>query len=254
MATSASAAPPAAGPGPGKRAERLFYSGYVLAIALVIVVGFVPSFYLRGVVEPRAPLGPLRPDIVVHGVISTAFLLVLPLQAWLIASGRRALHVKLGNWGFALGVLFLASLYAVSAFSHHNTPADLPVPPELLSAPSVLAVICAAVLLWLAWRHRFDAQAHKRLIIGLACIAAGPGIARLPGIPPPPAAFVVVGFVLIAMTLPLLAWDFATRGRPHWATLTDTAVCVILLLMTIAVGVFPALTVFVKVLPGFGWP
>jgi hypothetical protein len=190
----------------------------------------------------------------VHGVISTAFLVAMLLQAWLIAWGKRAWHVRIGTWGFLLGIAFLLSLYAVSAFSHHNTPPDLPVPPELLSAPSLLAVACAAVLLWLAWRHRFDAQAHKRLIIGLACIAAGPGIARLPGIPPPPAAFVVVGVIIIAATLPLLVWDMVTRGRPHWATLTGIAVCVLLLVATIAVDMFPALTAFVKLLPGFGWP
>lgn len=245
---------PATEPRPGMRAERWFYSAYIVAIALVIVTGFLPSFYLRGIVEPRAPLGVLRPDIVVHGAISTAFLAAMLLQVWLIAWGRRAWHVRVGKWGFMLGVLFLLSLYMVTAFSHHKAPPIPGVTPEMLSAPSLIAVACAALLLWLAWRHRFDAQAHKRLIVGLACIATGPGIARLPGIPPPPAAFVVVGFIIIAATLPLLVWDMATRRRPHWATLTGIGVCVFMLLATIAVGMLPVLASFAAVLPGIGWP
>jgi len=237
-----------------KTAERWFFSTYVIAIALVIVAGFSPTFYLRGVIEASRPLGPLRTDIIVHGLIATAFIAVMPLQTWLIAWGKRSWHIALGKWGFVLGVLFVASLYMVTAFSHHNTPPNLGVPPEVLSAPSVIAVGCAALLLWLAWRKRFDAQAHKRLIIGLACIAAGPGIARLPGIPPPPAAFVVVGLIIVVLTLPLLAWDFATRRKPHWATLAAVGACVILFVAPVGVGMFPPLASFVTILPGFGWP
>jgi len=254
MATTAPAAPPAAGPSSDKRAERRFFSTYVAAITLVIVVGFLPTFYLRGIVEPSRPLGPLRTDVIAHGLVSTLFLVFLPLQAWLISSGRRNLHMKVGKWGFLAGIAFLASLYAVSAFSHHDTPPDLGIPPELLSSPSVLAIICAGALLWLAWRHRFDAQAHKRLIISLACVIAGPGIARLPYIPPPPLAFIIVGGIIVALTLPLLAWDLVTLRRPHRATLTGIAATVIMLIATIAVGAMPVLSKFVMALPGFGWP
>jgi hypothetical protein len=237
-----------------QRGERLFFSSYTIAVALIIVAGFLPTFYLRGMIEPRAPLVPLRTDIIVHGLIATAFIMVMPLQAWLIAWGKRSWHIALGKWGFGLGVLFVASLYMVTAFSHHNTPPDLGVPAEQFSAPSVIAVGCVALLLWLAWRKRFDAQAHKRLIIGLACIAAGPGIARLPGIPPPPAAFVVVGFIMIVLALPLLAWDLVTRGKPHWATLAALGACVTLFVAPVAVGILPPLAGFVMVVPGFGWP
>lgn len=240
--------------GRGKSAERWFFSGYVIVIALVIVIGFLPTFYLRGVVEPRAPLGPLRTDIIVHGLISTAFLAVMPLQTWLIAWGKRSLHMKVGNWGFALGVLFLLSLYSVTAFSHHNAPPIPGVTPEMLSAPSLFAVIAAAVLLWLAWRKRFDAAAHKRLIVCLACLIAGPGVARLPGVPPPPAAFVIVDGLLVLATVPLLLWDFVTLRRAHWATLAGMGAIAAMFAATIASGPFPALTAFVKLLPGYGWP
>ena len=253
MATASPAAP-AAGPDGGKRAERRFFSIYTIVIALVIVIGFLPTFYLRGVIEAPRPLGPLRPDIIAHGVVATLFLAFLPLQAWLISSGRRNLHMKVGKWGFAAGVLFLLSLYTVTAFSHHNAPPIPGVTPEMLSAPSLFAVIAAAVLLWLAWRKRYDAAAHKRLIICLACLIAGPGVARLPYIPPPPAAFVVVDGLLVVATVPLLIWDLVTLRRPHWATLAGMGAIALMFAATVASGPFPALTAFVKLLPGYGWP
>jgi cytochrome bd-type quinol oxidase subunit 2 len=255
MATATPAVPPAARPGSDKSAERRFYSSYTIAIALLIVVGFAPSFYLRGMIEPRRPLAELRLDAIAHGLVASSFLIFLPLQSWLIASGRRALHVKLGKWGFVVGLAFLASLYVVAAFSHHNVPTDVPgLTPAMLSAPSLFAIICAAVLLWLAWRKRFDAQAHKRLIIALACLIAGPGIARLPYIPPPPAAFVIVDGIILLGTIPLLAWDLATRRRPHWATLTGMGAIAAMFAATMASGPFPGLTAFVNWLPGYGWP
>jgi hypothetical protein len=69
------------------RAERRFFSGYTLAILLAIVIGFAPSFFLRGLVEPFLPLKPLRPAVLVHAVLTTAWVLLFPLQAWLIAAG-----------------------------------------------------------------------------------------------------------------------------------------------------------------------
>lgn len=221
----------------------------------MIIIGFLPSFYLRGVIEPHRPLAPLRPDIIVHGLVATAFLAFLPLQTWLIASGRRGLHMKLGNWGFVVGVAFLLSLYVVTAFSHHAAPTNIPgVTPAMFSAPGLFAVISAAILLWLAWRRRFDAQSHKRLIIVLGCLIAGPGIARLPYIPPPPQAFVIVDSLIFAATTPLLIWDMATLRRPHMATLIGMGAVAFMLIATIVSGVFPVLTAFIAILPGIGWP
>jgi hypothetical protein len=43
--------------------DRLFYSGMALAFAAIVVIGFSPSFYLRG-----AELPPLSTVLVVHGM------------------------------------------------------------------------------------------------------------------------------------------------------------------------------------------
>ena len=73
-----------------------------LAALLVIAVGFAPTFYLR----PRS-LAPLPPLVVAHGLIFTAWLLVLRAQTSLIAAGRTALHRKLGFMGLGLAVVML---------------------------------------------------------------------------------------------------------------------------------------------------
>ena len=61
MVTSASAGPVAAGAEQDKRAERRFFTSYTIVIALIIVAGFAPSFFLRGLMPPYVPLKPLPP-------------------------------------------------------------------------------------------------------------------------------------------------------------------------------------------------
>jgi hypothetical protein len=69
MNAAADSIPSSAQPSGAARAERRFYGAYTLAILLAILVGFAPS-------------------------------LLLPLQAWMIAAGRRGLHMQLGKAGF----------------------------------------------------------------------------------------------------------------------------------------------------------
>src|SRR5690606_10212088 len=104
---------------PAKRTERRFFSFYTLALAAIVFAGFAPSFYVRGIVEPYHPLAPLRPEVVLHGFLAGAFMLMFPLQSWLIATNRRALHMKIGNWGFVLGLLMLPVGYVVAAGTYH---------------------------------------------------------------------------------------------------------------------------------------
>jgi hypothetical protein len=163
--------------------------------------------------------------------------------------------MKLGKWGFAAGAIMLCSLYVVTAFSHHAFPTNVPgLTAAMASAPSLYAVFVFAALLWIAWRHRFEAQAHKRLIVALACLITGPGIARTPFVPPPPNSFLIVDSILGVEMLPLFVWDAVTLRRNNWATWAGFAAIAAMILATLLTGMFPALTGFVSLLPGYGWP
>jgi len=237
-----------------KRAESSFFTGYMVVIAVVAFLGFAPSFFLRGVVPTAAPLEHLRPDMILHGVLATAFVLFLPSQAWLIASSRQKLHMKLGNWGFVLGTAFVVTGYFASTVTYHNPFESLTISPAALASLTIFSLAAFSLLLWGAWQRRFDAPAHKRLMVTAACLLMGPALVRIPIWPPPPAGLAIAEAVMLALFLPLWAWDLKTRGRPHWATVTGTAAFVIQATVRLLVMNTAGWAALVAALPGYGWP
>ena len=236
----------------GWDAERRFYSGYALAILLAIVIGFAPSFFLRGLVEPFAPLKPLRPAVLVHGLVTTAWVLLFPLQAWLIAGGRRALHMQLGKLGFALGAAIAVTAYVV-AMGLYREPAAPPFTPAVTVVLPLTDVAVLCVLLPLAWAWRMDAQAHKRLMVVIGCLLCGAAIFRLPFWNRTDLAGIfVIHLALFATLAPLWLWDWRTRGKLHRATAIGTAVLAVDMFGRLLFAQTAAWAAFVRILPGFG--
>jgi hypothetical protein len=224
MATTAPAAPlrrGAARPRVSKRAEHLFFSAYMVALIAVIFAGFAPSFYLRGVAPAPAPLAPLRPDMVVHGILASLFMLAFPVQAILAARRRMKAHILLGNWAFALGAMLVPLGYVTGAGAYHAVR-PVPIPREMLEGFLVLPLFGMAFLaiaLAVAWRSRFDGQTHKRLMVALACLMADPAIFRLPIWTMGPEGLLFIQALMLATLVPLWLWDVCTIGRIHRGTM-----------------------------------
>jgi hypothetical protein len=252
MATTVPAAPHLSEPDKGKRAERRFFFGYTLALAIVMLSGFLPSFYLRGVIPVGAPLRPLTPELIVHGLIGTVFVLLFPLQAWLISAGQRTLHMRVGKWGFVAGAALTATLYVIAALGYRSMADHAAAQAAIIASGPLLGVPILAALLWLAWGRRFDAPAHKRLMLAVAWAAAAPGLGRLMAWSPIPGMAALGPIFLLLIVLPLWLWDLASRRRPHWATLLGTlAFLGPVFARPVLVPVWPAV---VPLVPGFGWP
>ncbi len=251
-------APDRTHPSSRRAMEHRFFTTYLVALILVIFLGFAPTFYLRGIMPPYAPLRPLRPEVIAHGVLAAAFLLAFPLQAWLIATNRRALHILVGNWAFALGVAMLPLGYVIALTNYHSL-AGAPLPPPLvpatISSAPLLDVVALATLLWIGWQRRHEAQVHKRLMVMMACGLSDPGISRLPlGLGDGIAGVLLSSALVFATTLPLWGWDLATRRRLHWATVLGSALLGGKLVLRLLIGTTPGWIAFVAMLPGFGAP
>ena len=254
MAVAADATRSSAQPGRGALAERRFYTGYTLAILIAIVIGFAPSFFLRGLVEPFGPLKPLRPAVLVHGVVTTAWILLFPLQAWLISAGRRGLHLQLGKVGFALGAAMTVTAYIV-AMGLYREPAAPPLTPALTVVLPLTDVMTLCVLLPLAWVRRLDAQAHKRLMLVIGCLLCGAAIFRLPiWNRADLAGIFVIHLALYATLAPLWLWDWRTRGRLHRATVLGSGILAVDMFGRLLIAQTAAWAALVRILPGFGTP
>jgi hypothetical protein len=225
----------------------------MLVLAVAVLIGFAPSFFLRGLVEPFAPLRPLRPLVVIHGIITASWVLLFPIQARLIAAGQWQLHMRVGKLGFALGAAMATTAYFLAIHLYHEPP-----PPGLTPALNVLLPLTdfftiAGLLAW-GWRLRMDAQAHKRIMTVIGCLLAGAAIFRVPtfdrGTIP---GLVGIHVLLFATVLPLWVWDFRVRGKPHRATVIGSLALFADMFGRLAIALTPVWPAFVGLLPGFGW-
>lgn len=215
-----------------QQAERRFYTGMALAMALLVLVGFGPSFYFKflGMSYPR-PNPTLTPLVMFHGFVFSLWMAVFVAQAALVAAGRRDLHRKLGVAGMVLafGLVPIMYLTAVGQVARATQPPFTD--PLTWTVVPLLLIPLYVALVWQAWRQsRRDLQTHKRLMLGAMIMMVQPAVGRLPIAPPTYEGFAAVTVLGWPLFIPLMLWDRRSLGRIHGATL----VCAALYALSIA--------------------
>jgi hypothetical protein len=203
-----------------KASERKFYSRMALFLVALVLLGFGPSFYFKGIVPayPR-PNPTLPPTVILHGAVFTLWMALIIAQTQLISARKHDVHMRLGKAGMLFAILMLPVMYltAVWQVARANQP---PFTDPLTWTIVPLAVILPfALLVWNGWQKRRDVQSHKRLMLSAAILVVmGPTIGRLP-IAPPTLVGTTFQFLLgFALFVPLILWDRRTIGRIHPAT------------------------------------
>jgi hypothetical protein len=206
-------------------AERWFFAGMAMAMVLTIVAGFMPSYYLRGIVDPGHPLAPMTPLVHLHGALFTGWMLLFLAQVLLVANGRTDIHRKLG----IAAVLLLPAMIVVGTLSGLHQVARASGPPitsplNWLSIPLLSVPLYTGLIGWALIRRR-DSQAHKRLMLIAMIEMTSPGFGRLPWpafVPGPVGLFGFSDMFLLA----LIAWDYRQFGHIHRATAVGGAALV----------------------------
>ena len=216
-----------------RRAERNFFSGMAVAILLVALVGFARSYYLRSFFPVPASDRGLTPVIHVHGILFTGWLLLLLAQVRLVAARRVDLHRKLGMAGAALAAVLvvIGTLTAFQGVARGAAP--IGIDPHRFVLVPLVDIMLFAVFFVLAIRARRDAQSHKRLMLLATLAMLPPAVARLVILfdLPPPVLIVAATLYLV----PLVVWDWKTRGRLHPVTLWGGLVLVLSLPIRFAI-------------------
>jgi hypothetical protein len=212
------AARSASAPAPARH-DRLFYTGMATAIALVVLVGFAPTYYLR----PRFFSEGLPLLLHVHGAVFSAWVVLLVAQTALVGARKVPLHRSVGWVGAGLAALVTAvGVTAAIVTGRQNIEAGfgdqarvfLTVP--LFSMTVFVALVAAAV----AFRSR--PQTHKRLMLLATINLLDAPIARWPGAPGLTAVYLLVDIFIVAGIL----YDLATRRRVDPAYLWGGAIVV----------------------------
>jgi hypothetical protein len=224
-------------PADRKAAERKFYSRMALFLVLLVLLGFGPSFYLRGIVPsyPR-PNPTLPPTVILHGTVFTLWMAAIVAQTQLISARKYEVHMFLGKLTMLLAILMIPVMYltAVWQVARANQP---PFTDPLTWTIVPLAVIIPfAIMVWQGWTHRRNAQWHKRCMLSAAILVVmGPAIGRIPLAPP-----VLVGFTFqfllgLALFVPLFVWDRRTQGHVHPATKLGFAMAAVSVIIPLSV-------------------
>ena len=202
----------------GQATERKFYSRMALFMVAIILIGFAPSFYLRGLVHSPRPNPSLPPHIMIHGLMFTAWLLLFVVQTQLVAAGRRELHMKLGAASFVLAVALVPLMYLTAVWQVARANQMPFTDPLNWTIVPLVGIVPLSIMLWIGWTRRREAQWHKRAMLCSGLMIMEPGIGRIPIGPPIFAVHLVGSMLAVAIFVPLILWDRKTIG--HWHPVT----------------------------------
>jgi len=243
-----------AGAPPSQRAERALFLGMTLLATAIVLWGFAPSFFLRGMV----PLGlhsyldpppqPIRWLYIGHGLVFTTWVALTLTQVSLVASGRTDLHRRLGRIAFGLAPVLVIVGLTVSGYAAVHGFHDVPMPAATFAAVPVSDLVLYSAFVTAGLAARRQPQTHKRWMLLAMIVIAEAGWDRIealnPGSLPP---WVSTELVLL---VPLITWDLARLGRLHPATLRGSISIAVVYSLRLWVGATPAWLGLVKSVVG----
>lgn len=156
--------------------DRSFYGWSAVAVALIVLVGFARTYYLKGFFGTRS----LTPFVHFHGLVMSAWVALFFVQTRLIAAHRVALHRALGFLGCGLAVLVVlvaadATLQAAGreVADHRNGPFHFLLGINFINLLAFTLLFVVAIV----WRKRSDY--HKRLMLLATVSLLAPAVARI---------------------------------------------------------------------------
>jgi hypothetical protein len=223
-----------------RQRERLFYSGMAIAILIVVVAGFAPTYFLR----PLFTTAPLPRVLHVHGVVFTAWLVLYVAQSLLVAANRTRVHRRLGMAGAWLaGVMVVVGTYTALVRAKAGAAPPGVDPLAFLAVPLFdMLVFSTLVATGISLRRRPDV--HKRLMLMAMVSILSAAFARLPGVGAlgPPGFFGLTdSFVALCVV-----YDLAALGRVHRATWSSGLFVVISQPLRLMLSATPAWLAFAK--------
>ena len=199
---------------PGRKYDHVFFSGMAVLLLGSVFLGFAHSYYLAGMFHARLPSAIIH----VHGALFSSWILFLLVQTTLVASGRPDVHRRIGIAGFLLACLMVivGVLAATNSLARNFAPPGIDA--KTFYIIPITDMLVFAVLVFFAYRARFDPAAHKRIIIVATVALMIAAIARwpIPGVERNPIAAALVSYVFLLM---LMAYDLWSTHKIHRATI-----------------------------------
>ena len=213
--------------------DRWIYVFTAASFIVITLTGFVPDSLMK-VEMVRAGARPPFPLVLhFHAVLMGSFLLLLLAQTWLMATGRKVLHMQLGIVGMILALALVVVGFILAPTIYHQVwdgaqHAPSPMREELLSRVSWLDNILMLqirigllfpLFLAIGLRARAgDAGLHKRMMILATAVALPAAIDRITWLPTTmPGSPLAADLYTVLAVAPMFAWDVLRNRYVHKA-------------------------------------
>jgi len=161
--------------------ERYFYLSMGIACALIVFLGFSPSYFLSSVMERPATAPPITLYIHLHAGIFTTWIALFITQTALVSADRRDIHRRLGVLGIAVAIALvtinMATVMEAIADSDRASTKAVPGFARLYVAISTSLLAAGYIAAGMYFRRNRDT--HKRLMLLATIGMVGPAMNRI---------------------------------------------------------------------------
>ena len=206
----------------------VFMAAWFIAIVLA---GFIPDSLMKIEMVKAGARPPFPLVLHMHAVLMGSFLLLLFGQTWLMATGRSALHMRLGLASLIVApLLVIAGFILVPTMYHQVWQGAQNAPPAMreqlqgvvrvvdnIMLLQIRIGVLFPLLLGIALKARGrNAGTHKRMMFLATAMALPAGIDRIPWLPHTmPASPLSVDLYTLAAISPMLIWDVVRNRSMH---------------------------------------
>jgi hypothetical protein len=192
-----------------KRADDIYFTTMSFLMLAIILVGFAPSYFLRGAVLAHLPSLLVH----LHGAVFSSWIILFVVQSCLVSAGNIRLHRRLGVLGSVLAALMVV-LGILAVFGAMRRGAVIPsfFTPASFLVENVVGMMVFGIYVAIAIWQRNNALVHKRLLLIANAMLMSPALGRMtfPVILRYP---FLVGVIPIAMVASIFVFDLFTRKR-----------------------------------------
>ena len=213
--------------------DRWIYVFMAASFIAIVLAGFIPDSLAKIAAVEAGERPPFPLVLHMHAVLMGAFLLLLLTQTSLVATGRCAIHRRLGLIAMVLvPALVIVGVILVPTNYHSLWSQASAAPPEAREKLQQVVLIWDNIML-LQWRIAIlfplfiaialkardrDAGLHKRMMILATAMPLPAGIDRIPWLPSTmPASPVAPDLYVLLAVAPMFLWDVFRNRHIHRA-------------------------------------
>ncbi len=213
--------------------DRWIYVVTAMFFILITLTGFIPDSMMKIAMVKAGQRPPFPLILHLHALLMGSFLLFLLAQTWLVATGRVALHRRIGPIGGLLAITLVVVGFALAPTMYRQVWDGLQTAPPAAQGPlrelnlrldNILLLqlrvgVLFPLFLFLGLRARNrDSGFHKRMMMIAPAMALPAAFDRISWLPQTfPANPLSTDLYPLLALAPLFLWDVIRNRRVHEA-------------------------------------